>query len=50
MMLQVSQDVPTNANNAPIDFSNPVDVVIFIILPVLVVLFYFIWRNKKKKP
>ncbi|WP_117434192.1 adenylosuccinate synthetase [Flavimarina sp. Hel_I_48] len=48
-MIQVSQDVPNNANNAPLDFSDPADVIIFIVLPVLFIILYFIWRNKKKK-
>jgi hypothetical protein len=47
--MQVSQDVPNNSNNAPINLSDPADVVIFIILPVVFLILYLIWRNKKKK-
>ncbi len=47
--MQVSQDVPNNSNNAPINLSDPADVIIFIILPVICVILYFIWRHNKKK-
>lgn len=47
--MQVSQDVPSNSNNAPINLSDPVDLIIFIILPVIFIILYFIWRNNKKK-
>ena len=48
-MTQVSQDVPNNSNNAPIDLGSTADVVIFIILPIVFIILYFIWRNTKKK-
>ena len=48
-MIQVSQDVPNNSNNSPIDVGNPADVVIFIVLPVVCIVLYLIWRHKKKK-
>ncbi|MAZ26275.1 MAG: adenylosuccinate synthetase [Cytophagaceae bacterium] len=47
--MQVSQDVPNNSNNSPIDLSNPADLVIYIILPIVAIVLYIIWRKRKKR-
>ncbi|WP_347372587.1 adenylosuccinate synthetase [Aequorivita sp. Q41] len=33
----------------PVDLSNPADIIIYIVLPICAVVFYFIWRKKRKK-
>lgn len=47
--MQVSQDVPNNSNNAPIDLTSWADITIYIILPIVAIIFYFIWRKRKNK-
>lgn len=46
---QIPRDVPNPQDNNPVDFTDPANIIILIILPLLVVVFVLIWRNKKKK-
>lgn len=46
---QIPTDVPKPQNNYPVDFSDPANIVIFIVLPILAVVFVIIWRKKKQK-
>lgn len=48
-MGQIPTEVPHPDNNTPIDFSNPADIIIYIILPVIVIILYFIWRKNARK-
>ena len=49
MFVQIPKEVPHPHNNSPINLSEPADVIIYIILPILIVVLYLIWRNKKRK-
>ncbi len=46
---QIPTDVPNPQNNPPVDFSQPANIVIFIVLPVVILIFAIIWYNKKRK-
>lgn len=46
---KVPDGLPTEADNTPIDFSNPFDVITFIVLPIVIVVFYIFWRRKRKR-
>lgn len=46
---QIPKEVPHPSNNSPIDLSQPADIILYVVLPVVVVILYFVWRNKKKK-
>jgi len=48
LLSQIPKDVPHPVNNSPIDLSEPADIVLYIILPILCIVFYIIWRKKKK--
>lgn len=48
-LAQISSNVPNPKNNPPVDFSEPVNIVIFIILPICITILYFIWRREKRK-
>lgn len=41
--------VTGNQNNAPIDPSSPVEVIVFIALPILLIIVYFVARRQRKK-
>mgnify|MGYP006188934655 CR=1 FL=1 len=45
---QIPTEVP-KPSEEPIDLSNPADVIIYIILPLSMILFFFLWRKKRKK-
>lgn len=40
--------VPSPQNNTPIDLNNWFDVVVFIVMPLLMVFLYFLWRRQVK--
>lgn len=46
---QIPRDVPNPQDNYPVDFTDPANIIILVILPLLVVVFVIIWRNKKRK-
>lgn len=46
---QIPTEVPKPQDNSPVDFSEPVNIILFIVLPILVVVFVLIWRGKKQK-
>ena len=48
-LLQLPIGTRNPDDNSPIDFTNAFDVIVYIILPVLMIIFYIFWRKKKKK-
>lgn len=41
----------TEANkpsDSPLDFSQPANIVLFIVLPVVIIILYFVWRRAKR--
>ncbi|MFC4636144.1 adenylosuccinate synthetase [Dokdonia ponticola] len=40
--------IPKNQSNAPIDPSSPVELIVFIALPILLIVVYFVARKKRK--
>jgi heme/copper-type cytochrome/quinol oxidase subunit 2 len=40
---------PNPQDNTPIDFTNLFDVIVFIVLPILMFIFYFLWRKQVNK-
>jgi heme/copper-type cytochrome/quinol oxidase subunit 2 len=46
---QIPTDVPKPQDNPPLDLTDPANIIIFIVLPLCVILLYFIWRGKQKK-
>lgn len=52
--MQVPKEVPTPQNNTPIDPSSPIELFVFILLPILLITVYFInrkrVRDKRNKP
>ncbi len=43
------QEIPRPQNNSPIDPSSPIELLVFIALPILLIVVYFIARRKQKK-
>ncbi len=48
LLAQLPLGTPNPDNNTPIDFTSPFDVIVFIILPILMIIFYVIWRKNQK--
>lgn len=47
--LQLPIGTPNPDDNTALDFSDPFEVIVFIILPIACIIFYIIWRKKKGK-
>ncbi|MEZ4875416.1 MAG: adenylosuccinate synthetase [Flavobacteriaceae bacterium] len=47
--MQIPTDVPGTSENTPIDLSSPVDIILFIVSPILMIVFYLLYRRMKKK-
>ena len=48
-ILQLPMGTPNPDDNSPIDLTNPFDVIVFIILTILMIIFYVFWRRNKKR-
>lgn len=46
---QRSTNSPNPQDNTPIDLNNLFDVIVYIVLPILMFIFYFFWRKQVKK-
>lgn len=46
---QIPTEVPKPQDNTPVDFSEPVNIIFFIVLPLAAIVFVIIWYNKKRK-
>lgn len=47
--IQLPIGTPNPDDNQPVDLSQPFDLIVFVILPVVIVVLYIIWRRKKKQ-
>ncbi|MBF8150614.1 adenylosuccinate synthetase [Winogradskyella sp. F6397] len=47
LLAQIPSGTPNPGQNSGIDFSSPFDVIVFIVLPILLIISYFVWRKKK---
>ncbi|WP_178988525.1 adenylosuccinate synthetase [Winogradskyella schleiferi] len=48
LLTQTPKGTPNPGESKPIDFSDPFEVIVFIILPILIIAFYFLWRKKNR--
>ncbi|WP_435139620.1 adenylosuccinate synthetase [Formosa sp. A9] len=46
-ILQLPIGTPNPDDNEALDFSDPFDVIVFIILPIVLVGLYMLWRKRK---
>ena len=47
--VQIPREVPHPDNNTPLDISDPFEVIIYIVIPVLLIVMYFFLRKKNKR-
>ena len=46
---QMPQGVPNPSNNSPVDFTSASDIVLYIVLPVVLIVAFFVLRARKRK-
>ncbi|MDN3493789.1 adenylosuccinate synthetase [Winogradskyella bathintestinalis] len=49
LRIQVPGGTPNPGESQPLDFSDPFEVIVFIILPILLFILYFVWRKSNKR-
>ncbi len=47
-LLQIPREAPHPDNNTPLDFSNPFEIIVYIVIPVLLIVLYFFLRKRKR--
>lgn len=45
---QIPTEVPKPQDNPPVDFSEPVNIVLFIVLPIIAIVLVIIWLQKRR--
>ncbi|MAW94303.1 MULTISPECIES: adenylosuccinate synthetase [unclassified Leeuwenhoekiella] len=49
-ILQLPPGTQNPDDNLPVNLKDPFDLVVFIILPIILIVLYIIWRTKRRKP
>ncbi|WP_442845679.1 adenylosuccinate synthetase [Leeuwenhoekiella sp. H156] len=49
-ILQLPLGTQNPDDNLPVNLKVPFDLVVFVILPVILIILYLIWRKKRRKP
>lgn len=45
--VQIPQDIPHQSE--PVDFTSPLNILLYIVLPVIMVVYYYLWRKNQRK-
>lgn len=48
VLAQSPSELPHPKDNHPIDLTNPADLILYVVLPFVLVVLFFIWRKRKK--
>lgn len=49
LVFQIPTNAPNPGDSGTVDLSKPFDLIVFIILPIVFVVLYFIWKRNKKR-
>ena len=50
LLNQLPPGTQNRDDNFPVDFKDPFEVIVFVILPMLIIIGYILWKRKRKKP
>ncbi len=50
LLNQLPPGTQNQDDNFPVDFKDPFEVIVFVILPMLIIIGYILWKRKRKKP
>ncbi|GAB3326928.1 hypothetical protein GCM10027429_00120 [Marivirga atlantica] len=48
-LVQIPQGVPNPADSEPLLINSTFDIILYIVLPILILIGYFLWRKRQKK-
>ncbi|NND64202.1 MAG: adenylosuccinate synthetase [Flavobacteriaceae bacterium] len=46
--MQIPSEVPKPDNNTPLDFSNPFEVIVYIVIPIALLILYILLRKRRR--
>ncbi|RXG11535.1 hypothetical protein DSM03_11229 [Leeuwenhoekiella aestuarii] len=46
-LYQLPQGTQNPDDNLPVDFNDPFDVIVFVILPIILIVGYILWKRKR---
>ncbi|MDW5288535.1 adenylosuccinate synthetase [Formosa sp. PL04] len=49
LLMQIPLGSQNPDDNTPVDFSNPFNIIVFIIIPIIVIILYIYWKKTKNK-
>ncbi|SDB37142.1 hypothetical protein SAMN03097699_0960 [Flavobacteriaceae bacterium MAR_2010_188] len=49
LILQLPPGTRNPDDNKPIDFTSPFDVIVYIVLPILLIIGYYLWKKNSRK-
>jgi|AntDeeMetagen681_2_1112603.scaffolds.fasta_scaffold60324_2 hypothetical protein len=49
LLLQVPMGTPKPGDTQPLDLSDPFELIMFVIMPIVILILYFLWKRDKKK-
>ena len=47
LFIQIPREVPHPDNNTPLDLSNPFEIIVYIVIPIVLLVLYFFLRKKR---
>lgn len=48
LLAQIPRGTPTPGESKALDFTDPFEVIVYIVLPILLIIFYLLWRRKQR--
>lgn len=48
LLIQSPDGIPKPGNNEPLDLQSWSEVIIYILIPILLIVFYFVWRKNRR--
>lgn len=48
-LVQIPQGVPNPSDSEPLLINSTFDIILYIVLPILILIGYFLWRKRQKK-
>ncbi|UNY98213.1 adenylosuccinate synthetase [Zhouia spongiae] len=49
LIFQAPEEIPKDSDNDPVDFTAFENILIYIIIPILIFVLYFVWRQMKQR-
>lgn len=48
LFIQIPRGTPNPGESKALDFTDPFEVIVYIVLPILLIIFYLLWRRKRR--